>query len=291
MNILLIRSGGLGDSILTLAVALRLRERYPDAALHLLGNPTMRSVGRLTGLFESVRSLDGAGFAALFSGGGATPFLRSYLSSFDTVYCFSAGEPGGIVHTVLDSGARNCRVLDPRPPIGWTRHITDHFLSILGREETGPARLPEPTAVSGLPRRKDLLVIHPGSGGRAKTWPLERFLAVAGMWPGETVFLLGPAELERGYASGIPGRYRCVSDPPLEQAAALLSGAGAFLGNDSGASHLAALCGTPAVVLFGPTDPRVWRPPGARVTVVASPDGSMEGIGVDEVLRALGYQG
>jgi hypothetical protein len=40
-------------------------------------------------------------------------------------------------------------------------------------------------------------------------------------------------------------------------------------------------------VLFGPTDPSVWRPLGELTTVLRSMDGSMEGIGVDEVFDAL----
>jgi ADP-heptose:LPS heptosyltransferase len=38
-------------------------------------------------------------------------------------------------------------------------------------------------------------------------------------------------------------------------AAALISGCRAFVGPDSGLAHLACAVGTPAVVLFGPTDP------------------------------------
>jgi ADP-heptose:LPS heptosyltransferase len=53
--------------------------------------------------------------------------------------------------------------------------------------------------------------------------------------------------------------------------AALLASAGGVLGNDSGPSHLAALLGTPVVVLFGPSDARVWRPVGAGVRVLAGP--------------------
>ena len=50
----------------------------------------------------------------------------------------------------------------------------------------------------------------------------------------------------------------------------VLSGAGLYVGGDSGVSHLAAAVGVRAVVLFGPSDERVWRPLGPHVTVVAA---------------------
>jgi heptosyltransferase-3 len=44
------------------------------------------------------------------------------------------------------------------------------------------------------------------------------------------------------------------------ETADLLRGAALYIGPDTATSHLAAACGTPAVVLFGPTDPRLWGP-------------------------------
>jgi heptosyltransferase-3 len=42
----------------------------------------------------------------------------------------------------------------------------------------------------------------------------------------------------------------------------------AFLGHDSGISHLAAACGVPSLLLFGPTDPAVWAPPQPWVRIL-----------------------
>jgi ADP-heptose:LPS heptosyltransferase len=52
-------------------------------------------------------------------------------------------------------------------------------------------------------------------------------------------------------------------------------------------THLAALDGVPTVALFGPSDPALWSPLGARVTVLRSATGAMTGIGVGETLLAL----
>jgi len=52
------------------------------------------------------------------------------------------------------------------------------------------------------------------------------------------------------------------------QAAALLSRADLYVGNDSGASHLAGAVGARGVVLFGPTQPQQWRPLGGALSVL-----------------------
>ena len=44
-----------------------------------------------------------------------------------------------------------------------------------------------------------------------------------------------------------------------------LTGAGGYVGHDSGPTHLAAMIGLPTLALFGPTDPAIWSPLGPRV--------------------------
>jgi heptosyltransferase-3 len=63
-----------------------------------------------------------------------------------------------------------------------------------------------------------------------------------------------------------------LKDLELPAVAAIARLASAFVGNDSGVSHLAAAVGAPGVVIFGPTDPARWRPIGpdgdAQITIV-----------------------
>ena len=292
MKILLTRTGGLGDCLLTLPVAYRIRQANPDAELHVLGNGTMLDTARLTGGFDGFHSLDDAGFAAFFSGKEPSAFLRSFFSRFDAVYLFTAADPGMISAGVTAAGARACHVLNPNPPATWDRHVIDHLMKIL--ESGGIKAGFFPGDNYGFQKlghgEKAGLVIHPGSGGVRKNWPLERFLAVAGSWGGEVTFILGPAELERGLGNAIPGGVRVVCPQSLDELCEQLSAGEAYLGNDSGVSHCAAFCGTRSVVLFGPTDPAIWRPLGDHVVVVSSDDGAMEGIGTDRVVDAIRYQ-
>ena len=75
------------------------------------------------------------------------------------------------------------------------------------------------------------------------------------------VVILGPAE------ASIEPIFReagvvVLKDLDLPTVAALARIAVAFVGNDSGVSHLAAAVGASGVAIFGPTDPARWRPLG-----------------------------
>lgn len=116
---------------------------------------------------------------------------------------------------------------------------------------------------------RDLLVIHPGSGSPQKNWPLDLFYEIATHWTGmggEVTFLLGPAE--DGLPTGLE-RWPALRHLPLSTLAAVLSKAAAFVGNDSGVTHLAAAVGATTFALFRGSDPAVWAPRGERVMVFA----------------------
>jgi hypothetical protein len=73
---------------------------------------------------------------------------------------------------------------------------------------------------------------------------------------------------------------------PLEELIGHLAQCRIFLGHDSGISHLAAACGAPCVLLFGPTDPAMWAPPAPQVQVLrfgADP----ASLSIDAVQRAV----
>jgi heptosyltransferase-3 len=62
-----------------------------------------------------------------------------------------------------------------------------------------------------------------------------------------------------------------------------------FIGHDSGISHLAAAAGARCIVLFGPTDAKVWAPQNDNVTVLLAPDGELTMLDVTTVREAIGW--
>jgi len=89
---------------------------------------------------------------------------------------------------------------------------------------------------------------------------------------GLQVVLLGAPGEDQAHAALVaaqaPGVVDLSGQAPLSVAAGILSGAQVALGNDSALSHLAAACGVPVVVAFGPTDPALTCPRGPWVRAV-----------------------
>jgi ADP-heptose:LPS heptosyltransferase len=114
------------------------------------------------------------------------------------------------------------------------------------------------------------IIIHPGAGSIRKRWPLANFLELAaglenrGLKP---QFVCGPAELDLMVKIQSRNR-RGHTFIELTDLADWIESAGAYIGNDSGVSHLAAFLGLPGVVIFGPSDPARWKPPGPEVKMV-----------------------
>jgi heptosyltransferase-2 len=100
------------------------------------------------------------------------------------------------------------------------------------------------------------------SYGAAKCWPAERYAEVADRlierFRASIVLLGTPAEREIGERIAGAMRQRPVNligQTGTAELGALLGACGLFVGNDSGAMHVAAAAGLPVVAVFGPTDP------------------------------------
>ncbi|MFA5058011.1 MAG: glycosyltransferase family 9 protein, partial [Opitutaceae bacterium] len=85
---------------------------------------------------------------------------------------------------------------------------------------------------------------------------------------------------------GLPSGVEVSENLPLPALAVQLAQCRLFLGHDSGLSHLAAAVGTPCVLLFGPTDPAMWAPPGGHVRVIRRGE-TLDAIAIEEVLAAV----
>ena len=120
------------------------------------------------------------------------------------------------------------------------------------------------------PVTSEEVLVHPGSGAVRKNWPPERFAAVIRGLVSPVRLIVGEADsLAAAAVEQCLGRSLAhLEHPPLEELAATLAGCRAYLGNDSGVSHLAGLVGARTIVLFGPTPAVVWHPLGRRVRVM-----------------------
>ena len=80
--------------------------------------------------------------------------------------------------------------------------------------------------------------------------------------------LLGPAEVDLEAVLQHSPQSQVVRTWTFQELITVLEFAVLYIGNDSGVSHLAAFLNVPTLVIFGPSDPDLWRPFGDHVRIV-----------------------
>jgi len=127
----------------------------------------------------------------------------------------------------------------------------------------------------GIESQRPIVVFQPGARYWFKAWPAERFAELADRLSAElgSQTLIGGSLQEDGLALRIRrvAKSRPISIAGLADVrtfAALLKRASLFVGNDTGAMHIAATVGTPLVALFGPSNPGEWGPRGGAAEIV-----------------------
>ena len=291
---LIYHSGALGDFVAALPAIVHWGRSAAGERRILLTRREHGDLAVCAQIVDEVWDIDDSRFSRLFLGDGTPIRLVSLRRAL--LFC-SPDSP--LVAAVRGAGCPEIVVQRPFPPC--PQPIVPYHLSLFpdppeARELFRPLRnLGEKLdAVSSrVSIARDAVLIHPGSGGGRKNWPTERFERLAALlrkrgW--RIVWCLGPAEGGRCMPEGDG----VVREPRLVELCAMLTRARCYIGNDSGVSHLAAACGCPSVVLFGPSDERIWAPCGDVVAIV-TPTGSLASdrerdirkIEVEQVLAAV----
>ncbi|MEM7225275.1 MAG: glycosyltransferase family 9 protein [Pseudomonadota bacterium] len=272
MQVLFITSTRIGDAVLSSGLLDALLLRHPNARLTIacgpLAAPLFAEVPGLERLHVVRKKPGHRHWLELWRATvGRRWDLVIDLRRSGLAYFLRAGErrrlpqASGPIHRVTLLG----RVLglDPPPaPRLWTN--LDH----------------EAAARALAPDDKPLLVTAPTANWLGKTWPAERFAALAErLLPGARVLVCcGPGEGSQAMPvlEGLDeGRGRLVEGEALLTLYALFARARLFVGNDSGLMHLAAAAGAPTLGLFGPSPDALYAPWGPNCAVVRTPE-SME---------------
>jgi heptosyltransferase I len=275
---LVLRLGSLGDIVHTFPAVAALRETFRGGEIVWLTHPRWkflvessalasqvwdietRSSRSLRKMIETLRrshwdaAIDYQGLwksAALAFFGGIKRrigFASSTIREFgvpilytDRVRCFTTHIADQNGELSLRAGARN--------------PVAPFFLRVPQEDECGIRAHLQKLGVDRY------IVLSPGGGWRSKCWPPERFgnlcrmireslglRCVVNYGPGEDDLALAVRECSGG-ADPLP------YNGPLGPLMALLRNAACIVGGDTGPLHLAIALGTPAVAIFGPTDP------------------------------------
>lgn len=273
--ILFITATRIGDAVLSSGLIKRLFDEIPEARFTIVAGPPAaplfahvpgldriivfeksRGGGHWVELWRKVRHTRW-GLIVDLRGSGISRFLSTRRRAIH----HRSGQP---IHKVLEA-ARTLRIEDdPAAPYIFTNPGVETYADELTRG-AGP-----------------ILAMAPAANWLGKTWPVERFSQVAmtllhGYGPlagGRLMVLGGPGDeaLGRSLKDSAGRRFINLAGKvdPLT-AFACLKRARIFIGNDSGAMHLAAAAGAPTIGLFGPSDERLYAPWGEHARVVRGP--------------------
>jgi heptosyltransferase-3 len=281
-RILVLRGGALGDFIVTLPALAALRSRWPDARLELVGNATAATLVEGHRLLKAVHAQHEARWSTLYGEGPLPPDFARWLADFDLVVNFWPDSDGQLARRFP---LRPAQVFVSAGALPAGGPAAAHFCAALRPLGIESADLSYPMASrTKAAWPKAPVAVHPGSGSPRKNWPAQNWRVVLDRLEGPVSLILGEAE-GPAWDQPAPAHVTPWRSRSLRELADHLATCRLFLGHDSGISHLAAACGVPCVLLFGPTNPSVWAPPGAHVAVVRAGSG-LPGITVDQVLAA-----
>ena len=285
-TILVIRSGALGDVLLTVPLLQTLKGSFPRARTTLWSRGDPGRFLKEAGVVDEFGDIESSQRTPLFQPTSLADTSQAFpggeVEKHDLIVCYMNAPRSVFVENVRCLAEKEFIGWPAKPPEDFSGPAWEFFLSALAELDgiVRPAEFRLSVPDRFKQRARDLysaefggsgIVIHPGSGGEAKRWPLERFLQLGerlnALSSSPVLFIVGPDDLM--VANEITSA-TTIENPSLSHLAGILSCCRLFVGNDSGVSHLAGLLGVPSVVVFGPTDERVWRPCGPYVRTVSS---------------------
>ncbi|MGI8482368.1 MAG: glycosyltransferase family 9 protein [Chthoniobacterales bacterium] len=305
-RILVIRGGAIGDFVLTLPAIRALRERFATAHVEILGHKQIIALADHRFYADVTRSIDDAALARLFTPESELPkAVVDYFEGFDLVLSFLSDPDKTFEQNIKRCGVRNYIAAVPRALDSDKRHaaaqlaralrvigvtVTDFSAQLYPSEED---RVVAQSYVAELPG--PIAAIHPGSGRPTKNWPVAKWSTLGSALLDSrciSSIITVTGEADRDQLAYLQDCWRGKSvryatHLPLPHLAAIIERCSLFLGHDSGISHIAAAVGTPSVLLFGPTNPKIWAPQSKNVTVLTSSTEKIEDLSEEQVFDAV----
>jgi hypothetical protein len=288
---LAVHPGALGDVLLAIPALRALRAA--GGSLTLAAQRHLAHLIVTLGEADAARDFETLRLDTLFAGDG-----RADLPDADRIVCWFGGRDADFTRR-LRAQAPGAVVA----PSTGTGLVWEHLLRTAGGSEGDRRSIAAvdaaleaagrtALAAAGWDGTRRLVIIQPGAGSARKCWPAEGFAAaLADLAERRDVTLVaheGPADAAavESLAARLPG-VRRLRLPALSALAGVLRLASAYVGNDSGVSHLAAAVGVPAVIVFEATN-LPWRPWAQEPEVVTVALPRVEATDVAAVRAAIG---
>lgn len=301
-NVLLVRTDRLGDVILSTPVATALKRRFPDCRVTFLARRDTSEILECHPHVDEIVAADDSQFA----GRGGFFKLANHLrgKKFDTMILLHPTFALALLMLLaripqrIGTGYRfysllfTDRVFEHRKTAFY--HEAEYNLRLLRSigiddaavefhyelSDTDRSRSETKLSSLGIAPGARPVILHVGSGGSSRDWPLENFAVLADALNGSDhqpiVFSGLHQEIDlveivaakmRTKPLNLAGRLT------LKDFALLLEHAAVFVSNSTGPLHLAVMVGTPVVAFYPPIRvcrPERWGPYGRRADVLMS---------------------
>jgi heptosyltransferase-2 len=306
MKILVRATNWVGDAVMCIPALRAIRDRWPQAEITILARPWVADLYRGQGYADHIFVYENRGTHKGFW--GRERLARSLRrEKFDIAMLFQNAFDAawiawraGIRQRIGYARYGRSALLTQAIPVPGKGEAPDHemyyYLELL-RRAGWIERLPRIEEISiavgeeertrALERllaagaRRDAIRIAFAAGaayGSAKCWEPDRYAALADRLIAAfdaDVILFGAAQ-ENEMAARILSAMRqracnMVGATKIGELPALLSSCRLFIGNDSGAMHVAGAVGVPVIAIFGPTDPQGTRPITPQLTLLHEP--------------------
>jgi heptosyltransferase-2 len=294
VKILIRATNWVGDAIMALPALRAVRTRFPNAEITILARPYVAAIYKNqevcddTMFVESTRDIVGELHAQKFD------VALLLQNAFEAAWiAWRVGIPERIGYARDGRSVLLTKAVPvPKPgqiPVheqyyylelirraGWLDSLPEESFIKLNVPEENRERAAEFLLSAGAkPGRMRIAIGAGASYGSAKCWPPDRFAQLANRLQTQThadVILFGTSG-EAAVSSAIAVGMNhppidLTGKTPISDLPALLSQCHLFIGNDSGAMHVAAAVGLPVVAVFGPTDPFGTAPVTPRCSIV-----------------------
>jgi lipopolysaccharide heptosyltransferase II len=290
----------LGDLVMSLPALRAVRQAYPNAHLAVLVKSDLAS------FFDGAQWIDDVIPYTIRRGAGGLVDRRALVADirarrFDLAILFPRSFEAALWVALARVPRRAGFATDARGPLLTHKvgrdptllmqHQMHEYLHMLRATLHIAAGDPDPTLevhepnrvhvrawlerVRRIPGGKLIALAVSAAYGPAKEWPAEHYaelIDVLGQTHNAECILVGArgerAKCERVAALSHRGALIGAGEHTVGESIALLSLCDGFVGNDSGAMHVAAAVGIPTLGLYGSTNPARTGPVGARARVI-----------------------
>ncbi len=292
-KILVLRYRSIGDILLANPALAALRGKFPDAVIDIVVDDTFEEVlyknPNIDKIILHPRKPDGPKWRA-----DLDMIRRLRSEEYDVAIDLHAGPRGA--WTAFFSGAQTrighsfrlrnkvCYNMTPETPKPEDHTWKVQFMTVRPLGIEWPEKpefhlaIPKEKASSmrkkmedaGLMFDRNIVLLHPGARVDIKRWPAKEMGRLARWLVDEknvAVVLAGSdADVDEIKAIRKTAGYALpyFTDISIGELAALIKSAAMIVCNDSGPMHMAGVLNIPTVSLFGPSDPAIWGPVGAK---------------------------